>query len=224
MQKILLFLAIGFLLLTAFNLSTTFLSPPLPSNQIGVVSADKMNVLYIGVDNPISVVIAGVPIEQTKVSVSDGTISETDKLGTYNVRVTRPGKLTIRAEGITNQGKTVSKELDFRIKRISDPTIKLGKKRGGRIKIAHFKNQKGLTAELENFNYDAEFHIVCYTISLNHHQDILMRENRGATFQDAAKVLIQKAKKGDVISFDDIRVKGPDETNRKLPPLSFLLY
>jgi hypothetical protein len=39
-----------------------------------VVSADKMNILYIGIDNPVSIAASGIPSDKLKVSSSNGTI------------------------------------------------------------------------------------------------------------------------------------------------------
>ena len=66
-----------------------------------------MNVFYIGVDNPISVAISGVPIEATKVSMDKGTITPTAQLGQYHVRVFEVGKAMIYLEGKDRQGKVV---------------------------------------------------------------------------------------------------------------------
>ncbi len=227
MQKIPRFFAIGFLLLTAFNLSFTLLSP-LPqsaSTQIGVVSADKMNILYLGVDNPVSVAIADVPIEETKVSISEGTLTETDRKGTFHVKVNRPGKATIRVEGVTNQGKTVSASMDFRVKRVADPEARLGGRSGGRIPIAKFKAQKGLTTEIPDFDYDFRYHIMSFEISTSKTgNDIASAINQGPIFTEQALRIVQQANIGDIIHFNTIRVRAPDGTTRKLPPLSFKLY
>ncbi|MEZ4887881.1 MAG: GldM family protein [Chitinophagales bacterium] len=227
MQRLPRYFAIAFLLFTAFNLSFTLFSPPpTASNQIGVVSADKMNILYIGADNPISVAMADVPIEQTKVSISEGkgTLSQTAKIGIYNVDVNSPGSITIRAEGVTNQGKTVMKELGFRVKRIPDPIPKLGGKTGGRLSIDTLKALKELTVELEDFDYDGTFQLLEFEFTLAYYQHLYISNNEGSTFNERTQNLIQKAEVENVIYLDNIRVKGPDGITRKLPTASFILY
>ena len=59
------------------------------------VSATKMNVFYIGVDNPVAVSAAGVPSNQVQVSMTGsggGSISRNSD-GTFNVKVSTPTKL-----------------------------------------------------------------------------------------------------------------------------------
>jgi hypothetical protein len=59
-----------------------------------LVSASKMNVFYIGVDNPVEVSAAGVPSAQIKVSMDGGDISRNGD-GTYNVNVNQLVKLML---------------------------------------------------------------------------------------------------------------------------------
>ena len=91
------------------------------------VSASKMNVFYIGVDNPVEVSAAGVNSQSIKVNMSGGggTIKK-DPKGGYNVRVSTPTKkgeyayVTVSADGLNDKKP-------FRVKRIPDPVPKLSK-------------------------------------------------------------------------------------------------
>lgn len=83
------------------------------------IALDKMNVLYIGLDNPITVAAPGVAPEDLVLTVTEGSASITGKNGKYNVRVTTPGQITI---GVMKRGdnKLISQS-SFRVKRIPDP-------------------------------------------------------------------------------------------------------
>ncbi len=74
------------------------------------VAADRMNVLYMGVDNPISVAISGVPADQVKVSSRDVRLIETGK-GKFIAKAGRPGKATILVEA-----PNYRQEVEFRVK------------------------------------------------------------------------------------------------------------
>src|SRR5690606_9449026 len=63
------------------------------SAPTAVVSPDKMNVLYIGVDNPISVSVPGIPRESIRASISSGSLSGGN--GNYTARVSEPGTAVI---------------------------------------------------------------------------------------------------------------------------------
>ena len=110
------------------------------------VSADKMNVFYIGVDNPISVAVAGASSNAVKVSATGGA-NVSGRNGNYIVKATKPGeiKINVNAPGI-------QKSFDFRVKRIPDPSPMLGRgpqAKGGRMGSGEFKAQQGLGAILE---------------------------------------------------------------------------
>jgi gliding motility-associated protein GldM len=110
------------------------------------VSASKMNVFYIGVDNPVEVSAAGVPSAQIKVSMDGGNISRNGD-GTYTVNVTSVGKANVR---VSAPGVNYSKE--FRVKRIPDPTPKLGgKERGGSIGNGTFKAHSAIDTYVVGF-------------------------------------------------------------------------
>src|SRR5690606_16795271 len=95
-----------------------------------VVSPDKMNVLYIGVNNPVSVSAPGTPTDKINVSMSGGSISGSG--GKYNVRVTSPGtaRISVSAEVAPGKTQTLS-TTEFRVKRIPDPIAKFAGKTGG---------------------------------------------------------------------------------------------
>jgi TonB-dependent SusC/RagA subfamily outer membrane receptor len=83
------------------------------------IALDKMNVLYIGVDNPITAAAPGVAPEDLVLTVTQGNASITGKNGKYNVRVTTPGQITI---GVMKKGENkLISQSSFRVKRIPDP-------------------------------------------------------------------------------------------------------
>ncbi len=182
------------------------------------ISASKMNVFYIGVDNPVEVSAAGVPSAQINVSMDGGNISRNAD-GTYTVRVERQGvaKVNISAPGMNG-----SKE--FRVKRIPDPTPLLGgKERGGRIGNGTFKVHEALIPMLENFDFDARCNLAGFTlVRVAKRQDPETQANRGARFEGGAAALKAKAVPGDKFVFQDIKCKCPgDIADRNLGQLVF---
>ena len=105
------------------------------------VSPLKMNVFYIGVENPVAITAAGVNSNDIKVSMGGaGGASISKGGGNYVVKATRPtkkgefAKINISAPGL-NESR------DFRVKRIPDPVPKLSKSRGGAMSAGEFKIQ-----------------------------------------------------------------------------------
>jgi len=184
----------------------------------GSVSLDKMNVFYIGVDNPVTVAVSGAKKTEVQATMSGGSISPNGE-GKYTVRVSAPGTARIT---VTAKGKTVMSP-EFRIKRIPDPmgTLSPTYKPGG-IPSGTFKAQGGVIALLENFDFDCKFTVESYELTYAaKRQDLVTVQNSGARYNGASAAMVAKAKPGDVFFYDNTRVRGCDGSNRKLPSFSY---
>jgi gliding motility-associated protein GldM len=182
------------------------------------ISASKMNVFYMGVDNPVEVSAAGVPSGQIKVSMDGGDISKNSD-GTFNVKVNSPGKAVVK---VSAPGVNASKE--YRVKRIPDPVPLLGGTlQGGGIGNGSFKGQTALLPILKDFEFDARCNMAGYTlVRVAKRQDPEVAANQGATLQGNAKAIQGKASPGDKYVFQEIKCKCPgDAAARNLGQLVF---
>lgn len=197
------------------------------SAQAGVVvSPDKMNVFYIGVDNPVSVSVPGFSPDKVRPSLSQGgTITSASGESKYTVRVKTPGTTDVVVSATLPSGDSkVMGTVPFRIKRVPDPVAKVGSLGGGKVKAAQFKVQRGVLAVLENFDFDIRFDVVSFEMTYAaKRQDLIVKEATGPAFSSDMLALINKSKPGDVFYIDEIKVKGPDGTTRKLPSIVFTL-
>lgn len=190
------------------------------------VMFDKMNVLYIGVDNPLTI-SSGSGDEKTKVSINGGggTLTKTSA-GKYIAKVTSPTK-----EAVINVSVDGGKSLPFavRVKYIPDPIPTLG---GDEILTSNGKGQKGtikakggIIPLLKDFDFDAKFTVISYDFYLTSGGELFpARANAGPAYSSTVTSLIDRAKPNDLIVFDNIQVKGPDGKNRKIPSMSFLIF
>lgn len=183
------------------------------------VSPTKMNVFYIGVENPVEVSAAGVSSNNMQVSMSGaggGTISRKDGGFVVNVtKQTRKGefaKVNVSAPGIS-----VSK--DFRVKRIPDPVVTLSGKAVSSMGSGEFKAQQALIPVLQGFDFDARCDIVGFNFYRSaKRQDPETNTNKGGKFDVRTKEIQQKAKPGDIFLFEGIKCRCPgDQVNRPLP-------
>ncbi len=182
------------------------------------VSADKMNVFYIGVDNPVSVVAAGISSNSLSVNGSGITMSKKGG-GKYNVTASRPGNASITVSG----GGLKSTKFDFRVKRIPDPIARLGNKNSGSLGSGEFKAQGGVGAWLDNFDFDARCRIEGFIMTrVAKRQDPVDAINRGAKFSGQASQLKNMAKPGDIYYFENVKARCPgDAAARKINSLVF---
>ncbi|MGC4101632.1 type IX secretion system motor protein PorM/GldM [Ferruginibacter sp.] len=185
---------------------------PVPINEkveyvVGVpggaaVMLDKMNVFYIGVDNPVTI-SSGSGWDKTTVTGTGCTISGTGSNRT--VRVSAPGTASIN---VVADGK--SSKFDFRIKRIPDPVFKVG---DGKIRMASvvFKSQDFCRAELENFDFALNYSVVSATVYFTGANFPTLQQ--GAITSNSLapiKALMQRCGPGSTITFDNVKVSGPD--------------
>jgi len=179
------------------------------------VMLDKMNVFYIGVDNPVTI---GSPTgwDKTTVSMSGGTISGTGSKRSVRVSAVGNASITVSPDG---KPSTYS----FRVKKIPDPIFKVG---SGKIRMTsvEFKNQQFCRAELENFDFDLKFNVVSATVYFSgaNFQNVATR-NISSNSLAGLQAEMQKCGPGSVISFDNIKVSGPDGT-RSIEGKSIALY
>ncbi len=183
------------------------------------VSADKMNVFYIGVDNPVSVAAAGVPTSSLRVGMSGGGGSIKRSGSGYVVNVEKPGeaKITVSGEGMAAQS------FPFRVKRIPDPVARLSKSSGGAMGNGTFKAQGGVVAILDNFDFDARCQIQGFTLAyVAKRQDPVESINSGGTYNEKSRRLVNQAKPGDIYYFDNVKARCPgDKVGRPINPMVF---
>jgi gliding motility-associated protein GldM len=183
------------------------------------VMLDKMNVFYIGVPNPVTI-SSGTGWDKTKVSMSGGSLTPSGGPGKFTVKVSKVGNASI---SVNADGKVSS--YDFRVKRIPDPVVKVGPSGGGRVQSVVFKNQSFARADLENFDFDAHFNIVSATIYFSgaNFPSVQSAEIHGGNL-DPVKGFLQRCIPGTSVTFDNVKVQGPDGVVRNIPGPGFILY
>jgi len=183
------------------------------------VAADKMNVFYVGVDNPVTVAAAGITTSAMKVTMSGGTLKSKGKTS-YIATAKKPGEATITVTDTKNGKKFPFK---FRIKRIPDPIVKLGKKVDGLMGSGEFKAQPGLAAWLENFDFDARCKVQSFTMYYTRkRQDAVELKGKGGRFSGQISSAVKQAKPGDQYAFTDVKARCPgDSAGRRVNGLTF---
>lgn len=186
------------------------------------VSADKMNVFYIGVDNPVSVSAAGISTNDLRVGISGGggSMKRAGGTGNYIVNVSQ---VTQECRISVSDGKALNASKIFRVKRIPDPVARLSKSQGGEMGTGEFKAQGGVGAFLDNFDFDATCQIQGYTlVYVPKRQDPVEVVNAGPRYNDRARELVNRAKPGDIYYFESVKARCPgDAAGRPINSMVF---
>jgi gliding motility-associated protein GldM len=122
------------------------------------VSAEKVKVLYIGLENELAVSGGNVGDEKVTVTSSNGSLRKIAP-GRYIASPSSPGTANI---SVNADGK--SSVYTFRVKQVPDPTPMVGTSTGGRIPSNVFKAQIGIRADLKDFVFEGvKYDVVGYT-------------------------------------------------------------
>ena len=186
-----------------------------------VVSPDKMNVFYVGVDNPVSISIAGVDGDKISPNITNGRIKPVSP-GKYIVNPKRPGNslVTVYAE-IDGTRKNMG-TAPFRVKGLPDPVVQVAGKKGGKIQRNVLAAQAGVFAVMENFDFDLEFKIIEFTVSTTDRGGYYINEStKGNVFTSPQQGLIKNLRKGQRLNIEDVKAIGPDGSVRNLAPIVF---
>lgn len=188
-----------------------------------VVSPDKMNVLYMGVPNPLSVSAPGIPVEKLHVSISGGGGNLSGSKGHYEAKVSSIGEATVSISAELEKGKTVSLgSTKFRVKRIPDPKAQFAGKSGGSTSAVNLRSQDRLFAKLDNFEFDAKFTVRSFKmIVAKPHQDGIVTSSNSGELSSSQKAGLASLSPGSTLYFDDIIAVGPDGSQRQLDPIIF---
>jgi hypothetical protein len=148
--------------------------------------------------------------------MSNGTISGNGSVRT--VRVNAVGKATV-----TVVADKKSTAFEFRVKRIPDPIFKVG---SGKVRMpsVEFKSQSFCRAELENFDFDLRFNVVSATVYFSGagFSNVVQANITGNNLASLQQYM-QRCIPGSVITFDNVKVQGPDGV-RTIEGKSIALY
>ncbi len=186
-----------------------------------VISPTKMNVFYVGVDNPVSISIAGVPGDKISPSITNATIRK-QRDGEYIVNPKRPGNSLISVRADIDGVKKNMGTSPFRVKALPDPTVQVAGKQGGKIARNVFSAQAGVFAVMDDFDFDLEFKITEFTISTTDKGGYFIGQStKGNIFTKGQKDLMKDLRRGQRVNIEDVKAIGPDGKVRNLAPIVF---
>lgn len=192
-----------------------------------VVSPTKMNVLYIGVENPVSISVPGVPTENLSPSLSGGTLRAGKEKGEFiaEVKGGTEAIVSVSAKFMVD-GKPSTKNMGqfkFRVKRVPDPVAYIANKKDGMVSANELIAAGAVIPKMENFDFDLQFRITSFDLSMNMQGDFITKSATGNRLSPEMAQMLKSAKKGTKIYIEEVKAVGPDATPRKLAPLNLKL-
>lgn len=186
------------------------------------ISPTKMNVLYMGIPNPIKVSVPGVASQNLSVSISNGRIEKSgeDYLA-YPSKVDVQGRSTsISVTADMNGEKRSMGSMIFRVKEVPPPVATIGGLNGGTLKKEDLLAEDGIFAELKDFDFDLKFRVTQFDISFTGTY-VKTASSKSNKFTDEQRTFLNNLTQGSTIYIDNIVARGDDGTTRPLSPIGF---
>ncbi len=185
------------------------------------VSADLMNVLYAGYDNPISVSIPGVPLNAVQASMSGGSFRSIG-MGKYIARPSAVGSdVTINVASNANGKSRQMGKFTFHVRKLPDPaayiTVGTDRFRGGGLAKASLMGANGIKAAIDDGILDIQFKVVSFeTVFFDNMGNAVPMASAGASFSERQRGTFRKLSRGKRFYISRITAVGPDGITRKL--------
>ena len=194
------------------EVNNTFATISMPN--AAVISADKMNVVYRGVANPMTISIPGIP--DNKVNASAPGL--TRRSGSQYIMNPGTGRsVTITASGTLPDGKGISTKSEFRIKDIPRPS---GTVRGesGSIKMPRNNLEIAtVSAMLEDFDFDLNLAVSEFKFKVPGQPTVVVKGNK---LDSRAKSVLRRADRGESVQIFDIQAYITNNKSYKLKKVS----
>ncbi len=188
-----------------------------PRPNEATISADKMNVVYRGVKNPMTISFAGVA--QNEVRASAPGLKDLGK-GKYMMEPGSGTEVKINVNAKLPDGKSVADTKVFRIKNIPNPEGTIGGTSG------LVKGQKSrleastIGASLPDFDFEVQLNVVQFSMKVTGQPTVVVNGNK---LNAQAKAALARTSRGDQVTFSEIKTKlvGSQIDLRKTAPVIY---
>nr|MBK9652057.1 gliding motility protein GldM [Bacteroidota bacterium] len=195
------------------------------AKSAAVISPVAMNIIYIGLENPISISVPGIAPEKLSVTTTGGGLTLQKVSGSNYIAkatsVTQIASVNCYAE--IDGRKVLMGTQDFRTREVPTPIATVGKIKGGRIATSLLLAQSGIVPLLENFDFNNVFYrITSFTFSLyGKRVQVSGLQSTSNALTQPMKDIIKKCAYNDKVIFENIKAVDPAGKTRTLPPVSF---
>lgn len=194
------------------------------------VSADMMNVLYAGFQNPISVSVPGVNSGDVSISVSGATTTKTAKGWNVTPNPSQVGKMCdINVSANIGGKSTHMAKHSFRVKKLPNPAAMLKYGKDGRFYVGKIAktdliSADEVVAELPDADLNVKYNVLSFSIkSTDSMGNTIVEPAQGSRLTDKQKTVFKKLVKGKTIYLSDVFATGPDKVRRQLSPVEIAL-
>ncbi len=210
-----------------FNSDYTVIEP------MATVSATMMNVLYAGIENPISISVPGVPQNAINAQMTNGSLTRSG-----DSWIARPAKvgdecvITVNAT-MDGRSQTVA-TTQFRVRKLPDPMPYIAYK-DGKGNDLRYKGSKpfsktlllatsGIEAAIDDDLLNVQYKVLSFqTVVFDSMGNAIPENSDGAKFSSRQKQSFQRLSRGKRFFISRVKAIGPDGITRDLAPMEVII-
>lgn len=184
-----------------------------------IIAADKMNVVYRGVQNPMTISFAGVADNKVKAS---GAGLRQVKGSSYMMSPGTGKEVTINVNAtLPDGGGSVSDKATFRIKDIPRPTGTMRNDDSGNMKMSREAvGSAPVGAKLVDFDFDLDLNVTSFKFKAPGAATVQVQ---GTRLNAQAKSALRKAKRGSTVQIFDIKAQIKGNSGYRLRKVSNII-
>lgn len=189
------------------------------------IELERMNLLYQNLDNPVKIVVDGCDSTDITVEIDNGSIS-----GDYGNYIIKPDSIGYAHLILKCREKEISNSV-FRVRAIPKNVelILISDSKYNWIlekELISRKDLKNIELKLGSYNSDFDWDatILSFVVSVKIEDQVKSMKSESNKFSDEQIRLINEAKMGDYVYFEDIVTEGPNGQIRKIGIKRYKLF
>ncbi len=193
-----------------------------------VVSPTAMNVMYMGIPNPIDVSVPGVSPNNIRIRVVNGSFT-TEKVknsrgqnfrGNWAVKPNAVGQnVQVYVSSVDGTKQTTFPPIEFRVKPLPAPIAVFAGKNTGSVPKNTAAAQTGVYASLPDFDFDLVWNVTGFTVLYTDNRGDFEEQSNSSALTARQKDLINRLTRGKNLFIKDIKARGPDGKTIDLNPI-----
>ena len=203
------------------------------SEPVATVSNTMMNVMYAGIDNPLSISVPGVAAGQVSASMTNGTLTRTASGWVAKPKtVDQDAVITVTAN---QNGRTMTvSQTSFRVRRLPDPTPYLlckdaagnsvRYKGGTPISKQALLAAGGIRAAIDDGLLSVEFTVKSFRIDIfDSMGNDIPEDSQTSAYSERQRTAVSRLQRGKKFFITRVKAVGPDGIERTLSPIEVIV-
>lgn len=211
-----------------FKSSYTVIEP------MATVSATMMNVLYAGINNPISIAVPGIPSTAITATMTNGSLTRSgENWIAHPAKIGAEAVVTVNAM-VDGRAQTVG-TTKFRVRKLPDPTpyiayrdangnIERYKGQGRGFSKALLLASPGIDAAIDDDLLNVDYRVLSFeTIFFDSMGNAIPEVSNGSQFSQRQKDSFRRLQRGKRFYISRVKAIGPDGITRTISPMEVIV-